>query len=340
MHPAKQGHNPGHAPKKHSPADTKKQGIFVIVVGLILLLIVGAYSFMQSQPENLPWLVLVVVVLLAFSQSNIIIFLHDYERAVIFRFGKINRVGGPGWALTVPFIEDYRLVDLRTQTIDLAKQDVITKDNIVLTIDAVIYLRINKDPTSVINSVVEIEDYKQASILYVTSLLRDVTGTLKMAEVIANREEVSTRLKLGLEKAAKGWGVTVEGIELQEVVPPASIVTAMHEERAAEHFKKARIEQASAHKAEIDAVQEAAEKLSDNALGYYYIRALEKMSEGKATKIVFPMEISKLAESLGSRFGVSAKAADHTELIKQFAPLIAAALKAEVKKRKKKTKKK
>src|SRR3989338_5366142 len=104
----------------------------------------------------------------------------------------------------------------------------------------------------------------------------------------------------------------------------------MHEEKAAVQKKLARMEDAEAHKAEIDAVKEAAEHLSDKAISYYYIKALEKMSEGKATKIVFPLEIFKLAEAISGKLGPQVKSASSEELVAQYAPVLAAALKKEL----------
>src|SRR3989338_8173396 len=116
----------------------------------------------------------------------------------------------------------------------------------------------------------------------------------------------------------------------------------MHEEKAAVQKKLARMEEAEAHKAEIDAVKEAAEHLSDKAISYYYIKALEKISEGKSTKIIFPMEISKLASQISGKLGTgeAVTQASEEQLIAKYAPLLALALKKEVARRKAPGKKK
>ncbi len=246
---------------------------------------------------NLIWIGLLVFAIYIFYKYDVILQLVDYERAVIYRFGKVHRVGGPGWALIWPIIETYDHVDLRVKTIDVPKQRVVTRDGVEVIVDAVVYLKVKKDNQSVVNSVIEVENYVQASQLFITSSLRDVIGSMDLSEVISNIEGINAKIKENLEKVSKSWGITIESIEIQSVDIPESVLNAMHEQKASVQQKLARMERALGHKAEIDAVKEAASHLDEKSLSYYYIKAIENMANSKGSKVFFPSEFSKLAES-------------------------------------------
>jgi len=270
-----------------------------LVFAAILILIILLVGFFLSNIEVFlgygVWIIGLIIFLFIISQFNVIITLVDYERIVVYRFGKVNRVGGPGWAFVWPGIETFTKVDLRTKTIDVPKQDVVTKDSIELSLDAIIYLKVKKDHQSVVNSIIEVEDYVEASKLYVIASLRDVVGSMELSAVISNIEVINNRVKLSLEKISKHWGIGIDSVEIKDVQIPKTVIEAMHEEKAAVQQKLARMERALAHKAEIEAVKEAASGLDDKALTYYYIRAIEQMSKGKGSQIFFPAEFSRLA---------------------------------------------
>ena len=314
--------------------------VFIALIAFIFALLLFLMANMELFMQNLIWLALLLIFLLVIWKWDFILLLKDYERAVVMRFGKVKRVGGPGWALVIPGIEDPTVVDLRTQTIDVPKQDVITKGNIELKIDAVVYLRVKSDPQSVIRSLVEIDDYREAIKLYIISAVRDVIGSMTLAEVISNTAAITAKLKDVATQISKDWGIEIVSVDFKDVDIPKTVLDAMHEEKAAIQRKLARMEGAEAHKAEIEAVKQAAENLSDKALAYYYIRALEKLGQGKSTKFIFPMELSKLAEAVGGRV-VGAPSPDVEQLFKKYAPVITGMLsKTEKEKLKKQAKKK
>ncbi|HZX33974.1 MAG TPA: SPFH domain-containing protein [archaeon] len=289
--------------------------VFAVVIFALFLLIQNT----SLITGNLWWIAPALAVLFLVSRYDYILQLKDYERAVIFRFGKVNRVGGPGWAVLFPPLESFEHVDLRTKVIDVPRQDIITKDNIEVNIDAVIYLKVNKDNASVINSIVEVEDYVKASQLLILSVLRDKAGSMTMAELISNVEDLNKAIKEELERVSKKWGIGVEEAAIKDINIPKTVLEAMHEQKAAVQRKLARIELAEASKAEINAIKEAAENLSDKTVAYYYIKALEKLGEGKRTKFIFPMELSRLAETISG-----SKASDEQleSLMKKYLPLV------------------
>lgn len=300
-----------------------KYVIFLFLIFLIFSLAVSFVSNLSTVLENALWILLIVLFLFIVWKGDIILMLEEYQRAVIMRFGKVKRVGGPGWCLVLPFIETATIVDLRTQTIDVPRQQVITKGKIELGIDAVIYLRVSKEKEAVIKSVIEVEDYKNAAKLYVIAALRDVLGSMELDEVISNIENVNKKLKEGLKKISSDWGIVVESIEIKDVDIPKTVQDAIHLEKASEQERLARMERAKAHEFEIETVKRAAEQLSDKALSYYYVRALEKLGEGKSTKFLFPMEISRLAESIakGTKSGTELES-----LFEKYAPAVTSVL--------------
>jgi len=299
-----------------------KQGIFLVII----LIVIATVSLILTNQEMFAMFLfsLAVIFLLGFIlwRYDFLLTLKEYERAVVFRYGKFARVGGPGWAFLVPVLESFAIVDLRTSTIDIPEQEVITKDEVVLKLDAVIYLFVNKDNESVAKSVVEIDDYKRAAEMYVQASIRDVAGQMTATELISNIQDLNERVRKDVEQIAKEWGVSVESVKISDIKLPREISDAMHEEKAQEQLKHARMQSALAHKAEIDAVKEAAEHLSDKALAYYYIRALEKLGEGKSTKFFFPTELTNLASAISGNVKEGMKASELDSLFKKYKPVI------------------
>jgi regulator of protease activity HflC (stomatin/prohibitin superfamily) len=292
--------------------------VFLLFVFIVLALVFALISNLEIVFQNLLAVIVIAVVLFVFWRFDFVLVMKDYERAVIYRFGKVHRVGGPGWAFIVPLFESFSHVDLRTQTIDVPRQEVITSDKVELSVDAVIYLSIKKDPQSVVNSVVNVEDYKRASQLFVVSVFRDIAGSMDLPTIITSVEILNHQIKTSLEQVGKDWGINVEAVQIKDIDIPRSVMDALQSEKIASQQKLARIESALAHKAEIDAVKEASKDLSEEALTYYYIRALEKMADGQATKIIFPAEVGKLAELVSGRIA-GQKSNDHyAELIKSY----------------------
>lgn len=295
-----------------------KQLIFVLV---LILVVVAALAVLLFRDQVLLVVlagIFAIILLFLVSRYDFLLTLKEYERAVIYRFGRVTRVGGPGWTLVIPLLESFKIVDLRSSTIDIPAQEVITKDSIVIKIDTIIYLYVKKDPQSVINSVIEIDDYKHGAEQFVLSSIRDSVGAMNLQEVISSVDKLNEQVHKRLEKIAESWGVTVESVEIQNIKLPKELQDALTRQKSAEQEKLARMERAKAHSAEIEAVRDAAEGLSDKAIAYYYVRALEKLGHGKSTKFIFPMELTRLAESISG-----AKDGNEVEkLLKKYAPIV------------------
>lgn len=283
--------------------EEQKTKNFFFGAALILILILVAWFLIAN--ETIKQIVLIVLIIVAtiylLFKFEIILQLKDYERAVIFRFGKVNRVGGPGWTFVLPFIEKPNHVTLRTQVIDVPTQQVITRDNIRITIDAILFISVDREKESVINSVVKVEDYKKAATFYVIAMLRDILGEFDLIDVISNTESINKRLTEALKGVAKEWGIKVNSVEMRDLQIPEEIVESMHKQKAAVQKKLAIFEEAESERAKINAIREATEGLSDKTILYYYIKALEKVGEGQSSKIIFPMELTNLLSSISDK---------------------------------------
>ena len=210
-----------------------KQGIFAFILAVV---VVAGY-LIWTNTAFLANIVLVggaiIVFLVLVKQYDFLLTLKEYERALIYRAGRVNRVGGPGWTFLTPVLESFKIVDLRTQTLDVKPQTVITKDNVVVTIDAVIYLYVKRDNQSVINSVIEIDDYRRAASQYVQSKIRDVAGSLTLSELISDVGKLNDKLAKELEQISANWGVAVESVEIQTLDVPKEIEEAFSKRAAA-----------------------------------------------------------------------------------------------------------
>lgn len=300
--------------------------VFFTIIILITLFVVANETIKQII---LGILCFVALIYLAFV-TNIILQLKDYERAVIFRFGKVNRVGGPGWTFVLPFIEKPNITTLRTQVIDVPTQQVITRDNIRITIDAILFISVDSPKESVINSIVKVEDYRKAATFYVISMLRDILGEFDLIDVISNTESINKKLTESLKGVAKEWGIKVNSVEIRDLQIPEEIIESMHKQKAAVQKKLAIFEEAESEKAKIMAIKDATDALSDKTVLYYYIKALEKVGEGQSTKIIFPMELTSLLHSISNKLEMGKLPKinhEEKEKLAEYLPLVQSYLK-------------
>jgi len=306
--------------------DTAKKTIFF---GFFLLLICLLAYFLYdiffgfNYWAKLVLLIVAFLILLIFLivKTGALLLLKEFERAVVYRFGKLSRVGGPGWIMVIPLIEEFTVVDLRVQTIDIPKQNVITKDNILLRVDAVVYIKVKNKTEDVVNSVIKVENYKRAARLFIEANIREVMGQMLLSEIISSTGILSTKLKAELTLIAKDWGVAVDSVEIKEIIIPEEVQDAMHEKEAASQKKRAIIELAEAEREKINAINQAASGLSDKSVVYYYIKGLEEMSKGASTKWIFPLEFTKLAGLIaGQTSGTKAEQEKMYEFLAKYGP--------------------
>ncbi|OQA92488.1 MAG: Modulator of FtsH protease HflK [Elusimicrobia bacterium ADurb.Bin231] len=285
---------------------------------------------MNQFPVGL--LILVVIFLFIFAKMALRI-IRPYEKGLVEFLGKFNRTVDSGLAFLVPIFETIRKVDMREQVLDVPPQDVITKDNVAVTVDAIIYFKIT-DPFKVVYNVV---NFIQAAINLAQTNLRNVIGELTLDDTLTSREKINSQLRLVLDEATDTWGVKVTRVELRKIDPPADITQAMSKQMKAEREKRANIleaegfRQAAILKAEgsklsaileAEGKAEAIKRVSDaekyqieivynaihsgkptnDLIAIKYLETLEKVASGNATKIFLPLESTGV---LGSIAGIS-----------------------------------
>ncbi|WFO75599.1 SPFH/Band 7/PHB domain protein [Desulfurococcaceae archaeon MEX13E-LK6-19] len=286
-------------------------------------------------------LFMAIIIVIIFAKGIVVI--RPWEVGIYIRLGKFVGILRPGVHWVPPFISRVDRMDLRTQVVDVPRQDVITRDNSPVTVDAIVYFRV-VDPKK---AYFEVTDYRQAIISLAQTTLRSVIGDMELDEILYNRAAINAKLRQILDEATDKWGVRVETVEIREVEPSPTVKRAMEEQTSAERERRAAILRADGEKraailkaegektaqilraegeriaailraegerlATILKAQGEAQRLRILALGAASLHShaltamslntLEKMADGKATKIVIPFEVSKLIEGISAYVG-------------------------------------
>ncbi|AKB26033.1 FtsH protease regulator HflK [Methanosarcina sp. MTP4] len=207
-----------------------------------------------------------IVVLLILSQA--IKMVNEYERVVIFRLGRLSGVKGPGIFLIIPFIDRAVKIDLRVVTIDVPKQAVITKDNVTVEVDAVVYYKV-MEPGAAIT---QVENYMFATSTLSQTTLRDVLGQMELDQVLSERENINMEIQELLDASTDPWGIKVTGVTIRDVALPENMKRAIAKQAEAEREKRARIILAEGE-------FQAAQKMKDAATLYQGVPAAIKLRE-------------------------------------------------------------
>jgi regulator of protease activity HflC (stomatin/prohibitin superfamily) len=246
---------------------------------------------------------LVVVALFALAWISGLRVANEYERAVVFRLGRLLGTKGPGLYWLVPFgFDKQKKVDLRTKTIDMESQESITKDSVTVKVNAVVWLKI-VDP---IKAVVSVADYYTASYQVALTSLRNIIGQHVLDEVLKERDKINNSLQEVVDAATEPWGVKVEMVEMKDVEIPLQMQRAMAQEAQATREKRARIIKAEAEQEAAAKLEEAAVIITRNPLALE-LRRMQMITEVGAeqnttTIVMMPSEFVSMAESLANKF--------------------------------------
>ena len=180
--------------------------------------------------------IIILVIILWFLSSAIKI-VKEYERAVIFRLGRLLGAKGPGIFFIIPFVDNLRKVDLRILTFDVPRQMIITKDNVTVQVDAVVYYRVF-DP---VKAIVQVENYMLSTNLLAQTTLRDILGQVQLDDLLTKREELNQRLQSALDIPTDAWGIKVTAVVIKDVILPESLQRAMAKQAEAERERRSRI---------------------------------------------------------------------------------------------------
>ncbi|MBU4299547.1 slipin family protein [Patescibacteria group bacterium] len=228
---------------------------------------------------------LIIIVLVILSQAVKIT--REYERGVIFRLGRFAGIRGPGLFLIIPIIDKLVKLDLRIITLDVPAQDVITKDNIPIKVDAVLYFKIS-DPGK---ATIEVENYMMATSQNSQTSLRGVVGASTLDELLAEREKINQKLHEIIDKATDPWGIKVTAVEVKHVEIPENMQRAIAKQAEAERMKRAKIILAEGEYLAAQKLKEAGDILKADPIVLRYLETLTEAAKEKNTTILFPVEM-------------------------------------------------
>ena len=270
-------------------------------------------------------LILLFIVLKSIKVFN------EYERGVRFRLGKFIDVLNPGLNLVVPIMDSVVKVDLRTRILDVPTQDVITRDNAVVVVDAVIYYKV-VDPK---RTVLEVEDFVFAILKLAQTTLRSIIGEMELDDILSKRDYINERLRTILDEASDRWGVKAENVEIKEVAPTRAIQDAMNRQLTAERAKRAMVLEAEGSKlskvleaegdrdaniaradgdkkaqilyaeGEAQAIESVANSAKKNLIGpaamFWQLKTFSEVGQAPSTKFVIPMELVNLGKDISDK---------------------------------------
>ncbi len=183
------------------------------------------------------YIILIVVIFLVLLLSSAIKIMAEYQRIVVFRLGRLLGIKGPGLVFVIPIIDSTIKLDLRTRVIDVPKQRVITKDNVTVDVDAVVYFRVT-DPQK---AVIEVQRYEVATSLLAQTTLRDLLGNQSLDELLSKREQLNKSLQTVLDQGTDPWGIKVSNVTIRDVALPEEMLRAIAKQAEAEREKRSRI---------------------------------------------------------------------------------------------------
>jgi regulator of protease activity HflC (stomatin/prohibitin superfamily) len=231
--------------------------------------------------------VLFVLVVIVLPQA--IRILREYERGVIFRLGKLLGAKGPGLILLIPIVDRMVKMDLRVVTIDVPKQDVMTRDNVPATVDAVVYFRV-VDPSA---AVVKVEDFWKATSLIAQTTLRSVLGQAPLDDLLSQRDIINQKLQEIIDRQTEPWGIKVTAVEVKDVALPDSMKRAMAKQAEAERERRAKVVNAEGEFQAAEKMVQAATMIAKEpiALQLRYLQTMREMASEHSTTTFLPLPI-------------------------------------------------
>ena len=247
----------------------------------------------QSSIQHLAGLGILVIIIAFFFLVVIvpsaIRVLREYERGVIFRLGKLQDAKGPGLIFLIPFIDKMVKIDLRVVTINVPKQEVMTKDNVPATVDAVVYFRV----VNPMDAVVKVESYWNATSLIAQTTLRSVLGQSELDELLAHRDKINVTLQEIIDRQTDPWGIKVTSVEIKDVALPDSMKRAMAKQAEAERERRAKIVNAEGEFQAAEKMVQAAAMISKEpiALQLRFLQTMREISSEHNTTTFLPVPI-------------------------------------------------
>ena len=244
------------------------------------------------------YLIIFVIFILLISIRQI----DEYERGILFTFGKFSKVLSPGWKIVFPVIQSYRKVDIRTKAVDVPEQETITKDNVSIRINAVIYYKIFDAG----KAICEVQDYYYAVSQLAQTTMRNVVGSVTLDELLSEREKISNGICEVIDKATDPWGVKVENVELKDVSLPEEMKRVIAKAAEAEREKMAILTKAKGEEEAAESLARAANTMGETpgALHLRTLSTLNDLSSDQSNTIIFavPIEVLKAVEGISKKY--------------------------------------
>lgn len=240
--------------------------------------------------------VITAAIVLAILLPQALRILREYERGVIFRLGKLIGAKGPGLIFLFPIVDRMVKMDLRVVTIDVAKQEIMTRDNVPATVDAVVYFRV-VDPVS---AVVKVENYWKATSLIAQTTLRSVLGQSPLDDLLSQRDAINQKLQEIIDKQTEPWGIKVTSVEIKEVALPDSMKRAMAKQAEAERERRAKVVNAEGEYQAAEKMVQAAGMIAKEpiALQLRYLQTMREMASEHNTTTFLPLPIELFSSFL------------------------------------------
>ncbi|HYM91500.1 MAG TPA: slipin family protein [bacterium] len=234
--------------------------------------------------------VIIIVGIVVFSLlSSIVKIAREYERGVIFRLGRLQRAKGPGVILLIPIVDRMLKIDLRVVTLDVPRQEMMTKDNVPVTVDAVVYFRVVNPE----DAVVKVENYPKATYLVAQTTLRSTIGQHELDELLSQRERINQQLQQVIDVRTEPWGIKVTLVEVRDVILPDTMKRAMAKQAEMERERRAKVINAEGEFQAAERLVQAAAKIVTQpvALQLRYLQALTEVATEHNSTIIFPIPI-------------------------------------------------
>ena len=227
--------------------------------------------------------------------------INEYERGLLFTFGKFSRILNPGWVIVLPIFQFYRKVDIRTKAVDVPEQETITKDNVSIKINAVIYYKVFDAG----KAICEVQDFYYAVSQLAQTTMRNIVGAVTLDELLVEREKISAEIMNVLDKATDAWGIKVENVELKDISLPEEMKRVLAKAAEAEREKLAVITKAAGEVEAANNLAEAANIMGSTpgALHLRTLSTLNDLSSDQSNTVIFaiPVEVLRALEGLGNR---------------------------------------
>lgn len=249
---------------------------------------------MIVQALGLPLLIALIIGVIVLSQSLRV--LADWERVVVLRLGKFNRVSGPGIIFLIPFIERAIKVDTRIKTMDVPRQEMMTRDNVSVTVDAIVLFRVIDPKYAVLN----IEDYVRTTSLIAQTTLRSTIGQAEMDELLSQRDQVNQRLQTVIDEQTEPFGVKVTAVEVRDVILPEGMKRAMAAQAESERERRAKVINALGEFEAAEKLTQAAALIATQpaALQLRYLQSVREIASERSTMTILPVPIDILTPFL------------------------------------------